>query len=299
MRPRWSPDGNHLAYTVETGPVPMQSWPWSPQSVVIQSLETGAIRELGLEVSGSPRGAIWAPDGRGVFVWTSNLNDPEIRNALYKVDIQTSDAERVLEFGHDHEMVGLDLSPDARSLFVAGAGGPWIDSAAPADDQGELRSYKLVRVDLEMGSFTELFRTPPGGPGMIRGLRLSPDGQTLAFGYCPPGGPDRLALLPAQGGDLKEIVDGLFTDIAWMPEGDALVAYGLLNQGEEGVFYVDLTDREVHSIGISERISLGLDVHPNGHRIAYTSGSTGTELWVMENFLPERDATEKTETSSR
>jgi hypothetical protein len=108
-----------------------------------------------------------------------------------------------------------------------------------------------------------------------------------------------LVLLPAQGGDFKEIVDGLFTDIAWMPEGDALVAYGLLSQSEEGVFYVDLMDGEVHPIGISERISLGLDVHPDGHRIAYTSGSTGSELWVLENFLPEGDAANRSETSSR
>ena len=48
---------------------------------------------------------------------------------------------------------------------------------------------------------------------MIRGLRVSPDGHSLAFGYCPPGGPDRLVLLPAQGGDLKEIVGGTFTGI--------------------------------------------------------------------------------------
>lgn len=289
LQPRWSPDGTHLAYAAETGPVPMQSWAWAPQSIVIQSLETGAIRELGLDVSGTPRPAGWTPDGRGIFVVTSNLNDPEIRNALYKVDIQTSDVELVLRFGPDHDLGGLRLSQDARTLFVAGAGPPWEDAGEPTGDEGQPRPYHLVRMSLETGSFTELFQTPPGGPGMIRGLRPSPDGQTLAFGYCPPGGPDRLVLLPAQGGELQEVVEGTFSEVAWMPGGDALLAYGSpATRGEEmEVFYVDLEERTPHPLGVSgEDLSLMMDVHPDGHRIAYTSGTTGSELWVMENFLP-------------
>jgi Tol biopolymer transport system component len=289
LKPLWSPDGTHLAYAAETGPVPMQSWPWSPQSIVIQSMETGAIRELGLHVSGTPRPAGWTPDGRGIFVVTSNLNDPEIRNALYRVDIQTSDEEVVLELGHDHDLAGMGLSPDARTLFVAGAGVPWDDEAAPSGDENQLRRYRLVRMNLETGAFTELFQTPPGGPGMIRGLRPSPDGQTVAFGYCPPGGPDRLVLIPARGGELREIVAGTFSEVAWMPGGDALLAYGSLEKRGEDmeVFYVDLEERIPHPVGIfGEDLSLMIDVHPDGHRIAYTSGTTGSELWVMENFLP-------------
>ena len=124
----------------------------------------------------------------------------------------------------------------------------------------------------------------PGGPGTIRGLRPSPDGQTLAFGYCPPGEPDRLVLLPAQGGELQEVVEGTFNDIAWMPAGNALVACGSLDGREEGVFYVDLVDGDVHPIGIAGGIGRGMDVHPDGHRIAYPSGTTSNELWMMENL---------------
>jgi Tol biopolymer transport system component len=289
LKPRWSPDGAHLAYAVEVGPIPMQSWAWSPQTVVIQSLETGAIKELGLNVSGTPRPAGWTPDGRGIFVVTSNLNDPEIRNALYRVDIQTSEEEIILTLGHDHELSGLRLSPDAQTLFVAGAGPPWEDPATETGSEGRLRNYKLVRMNLETGEFTELFQTPPGGPGMIRGLRPSPDGQVLAFGYCPPGGPDRLVLLPATGGELQEVALGTFSEVAWMPEGRGLLVYGSLPEGERmEVYYVDLEGGILQPLGITGGdLSLMLDVHPGGHRIAYTSGTTGSELWVMENFLPE------------
>jgi Tol biopolymer transport system component len=290
LQPRWSPDGAHLAYAVEVGPVPMQSWPWSPRSVVIQSLETGAIKELGLNVSGIPRPASWTPDGRGIFVFTSNLNDPEVRNALYRVDVQTSEEEIILTLGHDHDLGGFGLSPDAQTLFVAGAGPPWEDPSPQGHEESRLRSYKLVRMNLETGAHLELFQTPPGGPGMIRGLRPSPDGQTLAFGYCPPGGPDRLVLLPASGGELQEVIAGTFSEVAWMPGGNALLAYGWLGDRGENmeVFYLDLEQGIPHPLGITgEDLGLRLDAHPGGHRIAYTSGSTGSELWVMENFLPE------------
>ena len=230
-----------------------------------------------------------AADGRGIFVVTSNLNDPEIRNALYRVDIQTSEEEIILTLGHDHDLSGLRLSPDAQTLFVAGAGPPWEDPATETGSEGRLRNYKLVRMSLETGEFTELFQTPPGGPGMIRGLRPSPDGQVLAFGYCPPGGPDRLVLLPATGGELQEVALGTFSEVAWMPEGKGLLVYGSLPEGERmEVYYVDLEGGILQPLGITGGdLSLMLDVHPGGHRIAYTSGTTGSELWVMENFLPE------------
>jgi hypothetical protein len=50
---------------------------------------------------------------------------------------------------------------------------------------------------------------------------------------------------------------------------------------------VDLADGEPHSIGLTTYGPVvGLTIDPQGRRIAYTSGKGGTELWVMENFLP-------------
>jgi hypothetical protein len=39
-------------------------------------------------------------------VVTSSLNAPEIRNALYKVDIQTSDVEVLLTLAPGHDLSG-------------------------------------------------------------------------------------------------------------------------------------------------------------------------------------------------
>ena len=35
------------------------------------------------------------------------------------------------------------------------------------------------------------------------------------------------------------------------------------------------------------RGNLGLDVHPDGKHIAYVSGTSREEVWVIENFLPD------------
>jgi Tol biopolymer transport system component len=291
--PFWSPDGSHLAYAAETGPVPLQGEAWAPQSIVIQSLETGAVKELSMGVSGSPVPVGWTSDGRGVVVLTPNLNDPENRVLIQRVDTQ-ADARQVLyRVTPDRSLAGFQLAPDQRSVFTAQAPVAGTGPATPADTEDPWSGYRIEREDLETGRITELFRTPPGGPGQVRGLTLSPDGGTLAFGYCPGGGPDRLVILPTEGGEVREITAGTFWSVAWLPDGNGLLAYGQIQENADlEVFYVGLSlETGPQPIGISGWVpGFSMDVHPRGDRIAYTYGTTGSELWVMENFLPEGDA---------
>jgi hypothetical protein len=95
-------------------------------------------------------------------------------------------------------------------------------------------------------------------------------------------------VLPTDGGGQREIAEGTFGATAWMPNGEALLAYGWLEEGVPSrAFYVDLAGGEPQPIGISGDVpGFSMDVNPNGDRITYTYGQTGSELWVMENFLP-------------
>jgi hypothetical protein len=169
-----------------------------------------------------------------------------------------------------------------------------VGSSTPGGGRDHPGSYQVVREDLETGEVTVLFQTTPGGPGQIRGFALSPDGETLAVGYCPRSGPHRLVLLPTEGGPAREILEGTFNSIAWMPNGEGLLAYGSMGQQDahSDVFSVRLPGGETEPVGISaEGLAsqgdlLKMDVHPDGDRIVYTAGEPGNELWVMENFLP-------------
>ena len=152
-------------------------------------------------------------------------------------------------------------------------------------------AFRIVRKDLETGETKELFRTPYGGWGQIRGTSLSPDGETLAFAYWPTGGPNRLVLLPTAGGALQELATADVRSVAWMPDGRALLfsqpAEDAAEHPSSEVWYVSAAGGRPERIGLTITGPLPvLDVHPDGRRLTYISGATAGEFWVMENFLP-------------
>jgi hypothetical protein len=225
---------------------------------------------------------------------TKNLNDPAGVYVLYRIDVQTTERRVLYGVAPGRSVAaGLHLGPDGRSLFMATTSVALVGSSAPERGGDQRGSYQVVKEDLETGEVTLLFQTPPGGPGQIRGFALSPDGETLAIGYCPRSGPHRLVLLPAEGGPAREILEGTFNSIAWMPNGEGLLILGSLGQDTHSdVYSVRLPGGETEPVGISaegfasQGILPKMDVHPDGDRIVYTAGHPGFELWVMEDFLP-------------
>jgi Tol biopolymer transport system component len=76
-----------------------------------------------------------------------------------------------------------------------------------------------------------------------------------------------------------------------MPDGKALLL--LLRQRPVDVelvweaWYLDLSGGEPQPIGLTvQGTRVALDIRPDGRSISYTSSRGGSELWVMENFLP-------------
>jgi len=272
---RWSPDGRHLAYLRERDearPV---------DKIVVQSMETGDVKEFDLGLTGWTGIHSWTPDGRALLIWVSNPGDRDDRYALYRLDVQTGRKE---------------ILPNPRPSIP-------LTYPVPTSDDGFLlyeldeknaegqAAFRILRHDLATGDSTILFRTPFGAWGQMLGATLSPDDQTIAFGYAPVVGSTArsLVLLPVTGGEVRELPIERLHAPAWMPDGRALLFQRWVETGRPSweTWYVDLADGEPHPIGLTTYSPRpDLDVHPNGRRIAYTSGKGGTELWVMENFLP-------------
>jgi Tol biopolymer transport system component len=267
----WSPDGRHLAYHVSSRD--------RPRRIVVRSMETGDTKEFGgLGPGTSPFLGAWTADGRSLVVLAPI--EAEGEDAAYQIDVQTG-RWSLLRKGPDFPLAPPPTAPEPEY---------WIYEKSERNGHGQW-AFRIVRELAETGDTTVLFRTSFGAWGQILGERLSPDGKTVAFGYDPPEGSPKLVLLPIDGGEPTELdVERTTSRLAWMPDGQALLLQRLAEVGPVWeVLYLDLSEKTPHPIGITTRGQPGLDIDPQGRRIAYASGTQGSELWVMENFLPERD----------
>lgn len=125
-------------------------------------------------------------------------------------------------------------------------------------------------------------------------LALSPDGQRLAFVERVSKGSFSLRIMPASGGEPREILDqwkGRW--LRWTPDGRHLLfarrkgrdqpieLWRIAVEGVEGGEPQKVLELDAKGLRFQH-----LSIHPDGQRIAFSSGRGGSEVWVMENFLP-------------
>ena len=270
----WSPDGRHLVYISERGPTS------AVDRILVRSMATGDVKEFNLGEPGWVGPLGWTADGRSVVVWVSNPGDADNRIALFRLDIQTGNKEALPDPRQSRPLIHPRRTSDSGFLLYQ----------LSEENSGGQAAFRILRHDLETGDSTVLFRTPFGAWGQILGAALSPDGQTLAFGYSPVVGsrPKTLVLLPVSGGEPQELPIEDARAISWMPDGEALLFLRFVEVGPVWeAWHLDLSGGEPQPISLTMRgTDFDLDVHPDGRRISFTSGMGGSELWVMENFLP-------------
>lgn len=261
--PVFSPDGKYLAYESARDRSPSTSRPKS-RVLVILSLETGRVRDLRPDLSQFDR-LEWAPDSRSVAV---RGEDNKGRHGIFRIDTQTGAVSPlVLKPG-----VWTPLwSPDGKKLYYQR-----LDKVTAA----------IVSLDIASGAEREILQAKFLAP------RLSPDGRQFAM-YAE--GRKSLMVVPVEGGTPREIVDlakiGSFTGVKldWTADGQSVIApqWSVSRGPEQELWRIPVSGGSPQRIELNPAPMVGgFSIHPDGRRIAYTSGRVKREVWVIESFLP-------------
>jgi Tol biopolymer transport system component len=266
--PAWSANGRYLAYQS----VREKSAGGAYSRVTcIRFMETGEIREI------TPKGVkyfaprIWFRGGGHLLGYGEDEDD---RFGLFRLDVQTGEAEAYENFWGVDVAQPIGLSADERSLYYK----VWLDDGVGFAVRG-----------LEGGGGELLYRWNSPGEGRGAGFErvaLSPDASYLAFNEYD-GGRARVLVMPSTGGEPRVLVELPAegrgpSQIAWTSDGQSVV-YEL---GDE-LWVVPRDGGEPRKLKLAVEQMRHIRFHPDGRRVAYDAEpGGGAEIWVMENFLP-------------
>ncbi|MCK4829172.1 PD40 domain-containing protein, partial [bacterium] len=271
----------YLAYISRRTPMTMRYTTRPIGNVLcIRSLETGEEREFKPEINrfGWPR---WSPDGRSVLVVNWNANN---QKGYYQIDTKTGNVTPVIPTDEDRDLFGRhEWSRDGKTIFYG------------CRDRKDKILYQIFVRDLESGTEKELYRSDD-----YLNISLSPDGQWLALLFLSNEKPC-LNVMPATGGEPRElcrfeeeegIVFGHNCSITWTVDGKYILftmKNSKMDDAKWELCRISADGGELEKLGLEMSDSFfNLSIHSDGRHIAFSSrGQSGSEVWVMENFLPE------------
>ena len=296
-QPRWSPDGNFLAYLSDRGVSgsTVEQIGQRSRVLVIRSSDTNQIvGEFDLNLSegnGFLKG--WTPDGRALLI--SGV-DGKGRPGLFRVDARTGATSVVgfveLKPAQEWSDGVWRVSADAANLYVR------------RQEPGcrEKCTTQLYRRNVRSGVETELVR------GYQLGLvNLSPDDEYIAMPLTDPVTNSRtFAVIPTAGGprrDLMSVPAGNrdigsntqarnFSFLAWSPDSRYVLIRQLLEGKPIAVWRAALDGAPPEKLDWAGDQFTGREVSisPDGGRIAYVAPSPQnrqppSEIWMLENVL--------------
>jgi len=253
-RPDWSPDGRYLAYAVKTASILERG---GPLRVVVRDVETGREREMSQGFRTLGGGPLWRPDGKTLLVYGLPTGGRDMTPQLDVADGSASPLPGSQNWKDGCMFPQWSTTSDAVWCYLKD--GIVRRQLGSGEEKG--------RVQFE--------RTSPNVP-------LSPDGRWVAF----MDKNQTLNLAPVAGGERR----GIFRlesandscRLCWTPDS----RYVLCRNQEGQVWRIPASGGEARKLAIPVKGLRELRVHPGGKRVAMWVEEPGSQIWVLENFLP-------------
>jgi len=254
-----SPDGESIAYLAlgpAGGELALDAQVW------LLNVDSGKTELLASDLDGAIK-PVWSPDGSSIVV-CRNGPQAQIGQAVSLLKVDVDDGSETLLM-HADDALGLypiSYSPDGSSLYFAqivlsgtyfgtvpaGGGSPRLlvqasDQSArdwhlspdgshvaflagqPTDDRIAIRAFVVELVEgAEPQPLSDISEALDAGDHF--NPLWHPDGERIAVGRTPDGGPSAAALVPLMGGELEEVTpgpdQGFDVPAGWSPEGGYL-----------------------------------------------------------------------------
>jgi Tol biopolymer transport system component len=189
----WSPDGTQIVYQDTKN----QSFTWNITSDTRSHLAYPYL---------SPPTLVWSRENNAILMYFSQNEHYEI----YLVQPNQNDFRLLMRLANNPMIQGdVSLSPDGRFVIFSG-----YDS-----DQGNTNIY---RFDILEEKLTQLTDNPEGNN---LGVRLSPDGQQIAYWTSNLGGELEISVMNVDGSDQRQIIASydIRGRLQWSPDGTQLL----------------------------------------------------------------------------
>jgi Tol biopolymer transport system component len=264
--PDWNADGRLLIVSERPGNV-------TGLSILPANLK-GPIHEVVPQMSQFVR-ARWAPDG-SITVQGTDLAG---RSGVFRVDAGSGKTTPVVVCEHLANCVQASWTPDGQFLVYRRITPNEVAVVLRDTVRGEERVLESIG---RKGQF-------------IEGVSVSPDGTNITYiVHDASSGKSILYLRPLAGGEARELsraeAPTRFANVAeWTPDSSRLIVAKGVRPGDPlarpWIVPID-GGAELEITGLQPKIAANtIRVHPDGKRVAFTTGRPRSEVWTLTNFL--------------
>jgi Tol biopolymer transport system component len=269
----WSRDGKYLAYVSQRGFNPTNN---NGRIIGIRDMTTGEERELhpALLYFGS---FTWSPDDLTLLTAGTDIKG---RSGVFTIDARTAEVSLVVTATI---AAFPQWSSDGKRVY-------YRRRTQQSPEQGG-----IIERDLASGAERTVVERTAGNGGFAV-FSVSPDGRSLAVPIGDIRNDAGMAIVQIRidNGESRDLVRAgeserlpPFIAPQWTPDGQAVL---VRKRSPNELWLVPVTGAAPRRLDVDVRDwSFGaigqFKLHPDGHRLAFLSGSLSNEVMVLENFL--------------